>query len=440
MDFLLKLPNISYCAEILIALLLYWLPTEKRDHALARFALSIPLLLGESLWVGPLLQRYGIHLWFFVVAATLYGICLFSTKLSPWETLYCLSCAYLTQHFASSLTLFLVQMGWLQADSALLPLLYGGLYLLVYAVFYLLFARGIPENGHYAISTEYAVLNALLTLAVVYYLSIFTRRLADFLNVDTEAASYQIMLGICQIYAMIVCLLMLSVQKLHRNELHAWRTLETSKAIWSQRKQQYEFSRENLDLMNRRLHDMKHQLAAIAQMESGSAQKGAYVRELENLIHTADTYADTGNEALDTILTEKGLYCSSHGIQWICVADGSFLGFVDLMDLYTLMGNALDNATESVEKADEPEKRFISVSIRRERGFALIQIKNHMEGSLVFQNGLPRTSKRDTAIHGIGLQSIRGIAERYHGTMTVTAENGIFTLTVLLPLEEAASA
>ena len=72
--------------------------------------------------------------------------------------------------------------------------------------------------------------------------------------------------------------------------------------------------------------------------------------------------------------------------------------------------------------------------------FALIQIKNHMEGNLVFQNGLPRTSKRDTEIHGIGLRSIRGIAERYHGTMTVTAENGIFTLTVLLPLEEAASA
>ena len=116
----------------------------------------------ESLWVGPLLQRPGVHLWFFVVAATLYGACLFSTRLSHWEALYCLSCAYLTQHFASSGYLFCFQMGLFRVDSALLPWLYPALYLLVYAVFFLLFARGLTEDRHYAVSPQFSLLNALL--------------------------------------------------------------------------------------------------------------------------------------------------------------------------------------------------------------------------------------------------------------------------------------
>jgi sensor histidine kinase regulating citrate/malate metabolism len=255
------------------------------------------------------------------------------------------------------------------------------------------------------------------------------------MNVDTQADSYQIMLGICQIYAMFVCFLTLSLLKLYRNELHAWKILDRNKTIWDQRKMQYQFSKENMDLINRKFHDMKHQLAAISQMENADGRKAAVVQELEDMMYASDSYAQTGNEALDTILTEKGLYCGAHDIRWTCVADGSFLNFMDVVDLYTLMGNALDNAVESVEKSEDPEKRFISVNIRKEKSFALIQIKNHMEGRLQFRENLPVTSKADTDSHGFGMKSIKTIVEKYHGTMTVSTEDNTFTLNILLPLD-----
>ena len=436
MSYLLSLPNISYCIEVGLAMILFWLPLEKRNLPVLRLLAGVPVLIAESLWVGPWLQRQGIHLWFFVVFFTLLGVCLFSSRISLREAFYCLSCAYLMQHFASCAYLFLSQMQWIPEEGPLLQWIYPAIYFVTYVGFYFLFSRGMTENRHYQISRGLSLMITVITVAVVYYLSIFTRRLASFMKVETETLSYQIMLGICQIYAMFVCFLTLSLLKLYRNELHAWKMLENNKAIWNQRKQQYEFSRENMELMSRKLHDMKHQLAAISQLEDTGSRKEKYVHELEDIMHASDSYAQTGNEALDTILTEKGLYCSTHDIQWTCVADGSFLGFIDVMDLYTLMGNALDNAVESVEKTDNSKARFISVNIRQEKAFALIQIKNHMEGKLQFRENLPVTSKADVNSHGFGMKSIRSIVEKYHGTMSVTAEDNIFTLNILIPLEE----
>jgi sensor histidine kinase regulating citrate/malate metabolism len=101
-----------------------------------------------------------------------------------------------------------------------------------------------------------------------------------------------------------------------------------------------------------------------------------------------------------------------------------------------MLGNALDNAIESVEKADNKKDRFITAAVRQERAFALIQIRNHMEGEIQMRDGLPLTSKKDTENHGYGTQSIRAIAEKYHGSMTIAAEEGIFTITILLPLPD----
>ena len=64
----------------------------------------------------------------------------------------------------------------------------------------------------------------------------------------------------------------------------------------------------------------------------------------------------TGNEILDTILTEKSLICENSGIHISCVADGSLLAFMNPVDLYTLFGNALDNAIEAVRKLESKEK------------------------------------------------------------------------------------
>ena len=153
------------------------------------------------------------------------------------------------------------------------------------------------------------------------------------------------------------------------------------------------------------------------------------------MVDVYDSSVDTGSEALDTILMEKGLYCHLHHIRWNCIAQKDVLDFMDAIDLYTMMGNALDNAAEGTEKIKDESDRNISVQIWRQGGFAVMQVENSYAGDLEFTDGLPVTTKGDKTDHGYGLRSIRDIAEKYRGTMTVKAEDGFFILSVVCPAE-----
>ena len=69
---------------------------------------------------------------------------------------------------------------------------------------------------------------------------------------------------------------------------------------------------------------------------------------------------------------EKGLYCKVHHIDWTCVTDGKLLEFMDVVDLFTIMGNALDNAVESVEKRAKDQYKSIGVRVWKKDLFAVI--------------------------------------------------------------------
>ena len=79
--------------------------------------------------------------------------------------------------------------------------------------------------------------------------------------------------------------------------------------------------------------------------------------------------------------------------------------------------------------------RSISESIFSRHGIAILQVENFYEGDLRFVDGLPVTTKGDPNYHGFGLKSIRSTAEKYGGTVSVQAEDGLFLLRVALPVE-----
>ena len=146
-----------------------------------------------------------------------------------------------------------------------------------------------------------------------------------------------------------------------------------------------------------------------------------------------DSSVKTGNEILDVLLTEKSLICEQEGITWTCVADGRQLSFLDPIDLYTLFGHALDNAIENVRKLPQVEQRVISLTVFEKPGLSIIQLENYYKGQLQFRDGLPVTSKADREEHGFGMRSIRNLAEKYGGTISIDTENSIFLLSITLP-------
>ena len=210
--------------------------------------------------------------------------------------------------------------------------------------------------------------------------------------------------------------------------------------LWKKEQEQYELSRENIALINQKCHDLKHQIRAIRYMSREEID--AYLEEIEESIEIYESIVKSGNEVLDTILTEKSLYCRERGITVSCVADGRQMGFINTIDLYAILGNALDNAIEAVEKFNACEKRQIDVMIYREKQFLVINIVNPMKEKLIYDEeadydaDLPQTTKADRFYHGFGLMSIRYMVKKYDGYLSLSEEDGCFSLKILIPIPQ----
>ena len=105
---------------------------------------------------------------------------------------------------------------------------------------------------------------------------------------------------------------------------------------------------------------------------------------------------------------------------------------VRAVDADRLFGNALDNAIEAVLRLEE-KKRNVGVVVRSKGDMVSVNVHNSYDGQAVIgADGFPVTTKEDKNFHGIGLKSIRQIAEKYHGICTVSTNEDTFILNVLL--------
>lgn len=205
--------------------------------------------------------------------------------------------------------------------------------------------------------------------------------------------------------------------------------LSVIKRLWEEKEEQYKVSKSNIELINQKCHDLKHQIRTIG--ESGSLDKNV-VKEIEDVISIYDSSVKTGNEALDIILTEKSLFCNRHGVKLCCIIDGKKLSFMSQADLYALFGNIIDNAIEAVEPLDEG-KKTISLSIKEVSGFLTINIHNYYGGEIEFEGKLPKTTKGDGAYHGYGMKSVRLLCDKYGGEMSIKTDNQVFNLNIVFP-------
>lgn len=225
--------------------------------------------------------------------------------------------------------------------------------------------------------------------------------------------------------------------------LLAWRTIEQRELAQEveylqhtirQSQRQYEISRDTIERINIKCHDIKYQIASLAAQGRPLGPDAVY--DLEKAISIYDTRIETHNQLLDVLLTEKSLYCEQNGIQLSCMVDGEKLAFLENSDLYCLFGNVIDNALEAVAAVPQRERRIINLVVKARGCMLLIQQDNYFNGTLTFQNGLPLTTKADTSCHGFGLRSIQMIVHKYDGELTAHVDGDVFHLNILFSLSD----
>lgn len=228
---------------------------------------------------------------------------------------------------------------------------------------------------------------------------------------------------------------MLFAYHIQRSELQVKQELDAVQNILQNQYVQYRQSRESIDLINRKFHDLKHQIAVL-RAEPDAQKRSDFLDEMESGIRNYEAQNKTGNSVLDTVLTGKSLYCAKHGIELTCVADGTLLTFMSVMDICSVFGNILDNAIECELRIPEKEKRLIHLAVFAQKNFLMIKCENYCPEQVTFREGDPVTTKEDNGYHGYGVKSIRYTAEKYGGTTTIRVEDSWFRLNILIPLPQ----
>lgn len=444
----LSLYKIVFMAELLVAEFLFTLRLKRRRKFWLRFAAMcvVGMLIA---WLFPIVTYnafYSSVMFLALFAATVGGLML-CYKDSFVNIAYCAVAAYTMRHMSFqfySLYITLVTDSGATANAmygstttvvsqnaALTVVAYLLCYFVVYTLCYTFFARRIAKDGEFVLQKPTLLIWVVLILfvdivlnAVVVYNSTeqnFLNAKVLYVNVITTYL-YNIL---CCFFMLFIQFVMIDVQKLKRD-------LEITNHILQQERKQYRISKENIDLINRKCHDMKYQIGQIV-AEGGAG--GKTVREIEGMIDIYDSMLKTGNEALDVIFAEKSLLCRKNDIKLNCMIDGARLSFMETADIYVLFGNLMDNAMEAVGKLDEVDKRIISVNVYAEADKLHIVMSNYFVGQIdIRPDGMPQTTKADKDYHGIGMRSVCLIAERYGGTTDFTIDDGIFTVEIVFEL------
>ena len=264
-----------------------------------------------------------------------------------------------------------------------------------------------------------------MLMAVIMAITVFAVSNLSFVNNNEATMSIRYIRTLVDLAGVLI--LTVQHEQLRESALHS--ELTAMDDVLRRQYEQYRQSKENIKLINRRYHELKVQIATI-RAERDQAKQDAALAAMESDIRRYEAENKTGNPVLDTLLTAKSLYCQQHGINMTCVADGKLLDFLSTGEICTIVGTALDNATESVAAEPDPEKKLIRVAIYAQNGFVMLRFENYCAQPVELgPDGLPLRS----AHGGYDLKSVRAAAEAHGGTLTLHWEGEWFTVRVLLP-------
>ena len=378
------------------------------------------------------------------------------------QAVTCVCAGYTMQNLASGLVDFIVQriagahsyreLMQFYADQYVYVLMLSVLVdAAVYVICYFLIVRTLREESLLMI-TDARVLVVLVCVMIAVILFDVVIKHIQLDITDTVSAT------VLRLVHMLICVFVLYAEFELLSRHAIMRKLIQNETLLAQRTKQWQTSRDNREALQMQMHDLKHVLLgstakarlsvplqqnspqqSISQhsiSQQGISQLDISIQAQDSImkrIAALEAYAETGNIALDTVLSEKALVCQRHNIRLTTMIQADAIAHLAAADVYVLFGNILDNAIEAAAQVASEQERVIAVKIRHSGAMSVILVENSYTGTVRFAHDRPVTTKAQPQLHGFGAQSIATIVHQYHGSVQFSANDHIFTVAILLP-------
>lgn len=176
-------------------------------------------------------------------------------------------------------------------------------------------------------------------------------------------------------------------------------------------------------------HDIRNRLFSLmAMVKDGQADKAVQIMEnnLNWLEEMNGNIVNSGNPIIDALLQSKLHLAKEKKIKLNLQIKLAGEIKVDELELAIVLGNALDNAIEAVEKVPDKDKKFINLNLMSTDDRISMTVTNPVKDDINTEK--LKTTKPDKRNHGFGTQSIRTVAHRYDGVAEFKCEDKMFTV------------
>lgn len=423
-SFIFDLCGNEFITQLLLIAFLYIPVFKKRKLFYVKYPLCLAAMIGLQT-----LKRFGYFpvpepVNYVIVTAMLTGTELLCFEAKGMQALFISVCIYGGQHIISNLCYALIFLIMYTAGNTELFAYY-------FVIMPIVTAAGMVATYFLPVRIIKNKSELKFNNVIIYYIIIVFMFVASTLTHYARSAIYSELDGLVYlllISSLFTCSSMLvGFMNLRKKQLEAEN--EILQELLRKDELRYEQAKLSNEKIQIKYHDMKQRThQGIVNYES--------LKETEADDEILKSAYFTGNRALDVILSEKAMMCERLGIRLICTADGEAISFMRPHHIYSLVGNALENAIESLKGEQDTAMKEITVNIVRREGTCLFKTANYIKQSVEFSDGVPQTTKSDAENHGFGAKSMRNVVYGYGGHICFYEEDETFIVLAEMPIPE----
>lgn len=195
---------------------------------------------------------------------------------------------------------------------------------------------------------------------------------------------------------------------------------------------QYTEVRQKMEQLRKFRHDLRHQNAMLqSYVHSGnlSGLEEFFQKQLAMGMEVPVSCCE--NAAVDALVQQYLGMAGEKGVAVDAVLDVRECTGISTTDLCVVLGNCLENAVEAACRVENGE-RFVRLRAMETAGWLTIVQENSCPPGILRETEEGYFSSKREGRVGIGLMSVKSLAQEYDGTADYQMENGKFRTSVIL--------